>query len=152
MYDVGMITNEGIEDRCVMNRRSFLGRVALAGSGVLLGSVPSTTALIPKANKPNILFVLIDDMGWKDISCAGSTYYNTPHIDRLASEGVRFLNAYSPAPVCTPSRGAIFSGCESRAWQASPVECVQVLAEKPSLKAIVHLTLDRCRLACMKLT
>ncbi|MCP4311891.1 MAG: sulfatase-like hydrolase/transferase, partial [Bacteroidetes bacterium] len=59
---------------------------------------------------PNILFILIDDMGWKDISCAGSSYYETPNIDKLASAGMRFLNAYSPAPVCTPTRGAIFSG------------------------------------------
>ena len=59
---------------------------------------------------PNILFVLIDDLGWKDMGCAGSTYYETPNIDRLAEEGVRFLNAYSSSPVCSPSRGAIFSG------------------------------------------
>jgi len=64
---------------------------------------------------PNILFILIDDMGWKDISCAGSSYYETPNIDKLASEGKRFLNAYSPAPVCTPTRGAIYSGkCPAR--------------------------------------
>jgi arylsulfatase A len=60
--------------------------------------------------QPNILFILIDDMGWKDISCAGGSYYETPNIDKLALQGVRFLNAYSPAPVCAPSRGAIFSG------------------------------------------
>jgi len=60
--------------------------------------------------QPNILFILIDDMGWKDISIAGSSYFETPNIDKLALQGVRFLNAYSPAPVCTPSRGAIFSG------------------------------------------
>ncbi len=60
--------------------------------------------------QPNILFILIDDMGWKDISCAGSSYYETPNIDKLAEHGMRFLNAYSAAPVCTPSRGAIFSG------------------------------------------
>ena len=54
-------------------------------------------------------------MGWKDISCAGSSYYETPNIDKLASAGIRFLNAYSPAPVCTPTRGAIFSGkCPGR--------------------------------------
>jgi arylsulfatase A-like enzyme len=65
--------------------------------------------------QPNILFILIDDMGWKDISCAGSSYYETPNIDKLALQGMRFLNAYSPAPVCTPSRGAIFSGkCPAR--------------------------------------
>ncbi len=62
------------------------------------------------AAKPNILFILIDDMGWKDISCAGSTYYETPHIDSMAAEGMRFVNAYSAAPLCAPSRGAIFSG------------------------------------------
>ena len=59
---------------------------------------------------PNILFILIDDMGWKDLGCTGSNYYETPNIDRLASSGMLFLNAYSPAPVCTPTRGAIFSG------------------------------------------
>jgi len=64
---------------------------------------------------PNILLILIDDMGWKDIGCAGSEYFETPNIDRLASNGMRFLNAYSPAPVCTPTRGAIFSGkCPAR--------------------------------------
>ena len=93
-----------------MNRRHFLHLATLAGCGSLSGCVPETVRLTAKANKPNILFVLIDDMGWKDIVCAGSTYYETPHIDKLASEGVRFLNAYSAAPVCTPSRGAIFSG------------------------------------------
>ncbi len=59
---------------------------------------------------PNIVLILIDDMGWKDVGYAGSTYYDTPNIDRLATEGIQFTNAYSPAPVCTPSRGAIFSG------------------------------------------
>jgi arylsulfatase A len=64
---------------------------------------------------PNILLIIIDDMGWKDISCAGSSYYETPNIDKLALQGMRFLNAYSPAPVCTPTRGAIFSGkCPAR--------------------------------------
>jgi arylsulfatase A len=70
----------------------------------------SRPSAITTTEKPNILFILIDDMGWKDIGCSGSTYYETPHIDELASEGIRFLNAYSAAPVCTPSRGAIFSG------------------------------------------
>jgi len=60
--------------------------------------------------KPNIVLILIDDMGWKDVSYAGSTFYNTPNIDQLAAEGVHFTNAYSAAPVCTPSRGAIYSG------------------------------------------
>jgi arylsulfatase A-like enzyme len=49
-------------------------------------------------------------MGWKDVSYAGSTFYETPNIDQLASEGVFSFNACSPACVCTPSRGGIFSG------------------------------------------
>jgi arylsulfatase A-like enzyme len=96
-----------------MNRRHFFSFVVLACAALSACSpIPGGAA---PANSPNILFILIDDMGWKDISCAGSTYYDTPHIDRLASQGMRFLNAYSAAPVCTPSRGAIFSGkCPAR--------------------------------------
>lgn len=62
------------------------------------------------SSSPNIVLILIDDMGWKDVGYAGSTFYDTPNIDKLASEGMYFTNAYSPAPVCTPSRGGIFSG------------------------------------------
>jgi len=61
-------------------------------------------------SSPNIVLILIDDMGWKDVGYAGSSFYDTPNIDKLASEGMYFTNAYSPAPVCTPSRGGIFSG------------------------------------------
>ncbi len=93
-----------------MNRRHFLHLATLAGCGALSGCASKTLASTAKTDKPNILFILIDDMGWKDIGCSGSTYYETPHIDKLASEGIRFLNAYSAAPVCNPSRGAIFSG------------------------------------------
>jgi len=98
-----------------VNRREFLHVAALAGCGVLSGGAAKTGRTTAKTDRPNILFILIDDMGWKDIGCAGSSYYDTPHIDKLASEGIRFLNGYSAAPVCTPSRGAIFSGkCPAR--------------------------------------
>lgn len=60
--------------------------------------------------KPNVVFILTDDQGWKDLSCTGSLYYRTPHIDRLAEDGVLFTQAYSAAPICSPSRGAIYSG------------------------------------------
>ena len=93
-----------------MKRRDLLKFVTVAGGGLLAGSAPGTTSSEETSRQPNIVFVLIDDLGWKDIACSGSKYYETPHIDKLASEGVRFLNAYSPAPVCSPSRGAIYSG------------------------------------------
>ena len=58
----------------------------------------------------NVLFILVDDLGWKDLSCYGSSFYETPNIDRLASMGSRFTQAYSAHPVCSPTRAAIMTG------------------------------------------
>ena len=60
--------------------------------------------------RPNIILFLIDDLGWKDIGCQGSTYYQTPNIDRLASSGVRFTDAYAACAVCSPTRAAVLTG------------------------------------------
>lgn len=59
---------------------------------------------------PNIIFVLVDDMGYADLGCMGARDIRTPHIDRLASEGVRFTDFYANAPVCTPTRAAFITG------------------------------------------
>jgi len=61
-------------------------------------------------DKPNFIFILIDDMGWKDVRCCGSTFYETPNLDRMANEGVRFTNAYASCPVCSPTRASILTG------------------------------------------
>ncbi len=58
----------------------------------------------------NILFFLIDDLGWADVGCNGSTFYETPNVDRLAGEGMRFTDAYAANPVCTPTRASIMTG------------------------------------------
>lgn len=60
--------------------------------------------------KPNIVFILIDDLGWKDIACYGSEFYETPNLDKLALEGMRFTDAYAACPVCSPTRASIMSG------------------------------------------
>ena len=60
--------------------------------------------------RPNVIFILIDDLGWKDLGCYGSTFYQTPHIDRLAEEGMRFTNGYAACNVCSPTRAAIMTG------------------------------------------
>ena len=60
--------------------------------------------------KPNIIFFLIDDMGWRDLSCMGSKFYESPAIDKLASEGVLFSRAFEAAPRCVPSRLSILTG------------------------------------------
>jgi arylsulfatase A-like enzyme len=64
--------------------------------------------------KPNIIFVLVDNLGYGDIGCFGSTKHRTPHIDRLGEEGIRLTSFYSSAPVCTPSRASFLTGCYPR--------------------------------------
>ena len=61
-------------------------------------------------SRPNILFVLIDDMGWMDLGCQGNDNLHTPNIDALAKDGIRFTDAYAPAPVCSPTRASIMTG------------------------------------------
>ncbi|MBM4025095.1 MAG: hypothetical protein FJ280_06745, partial [Planctomycetes bacterium] len=61
------------------------------------------------AQKPNIVLILADDLGWADLGCYGSDLHETPHLDRLATEGVRFTQAYA-MPVCSPSRAALLTG------------------------------------------
>src|SRR5215472_6132666 len=60
--------------------------------------------------RPNILFILADDLGYADVSCYGRRDFATPHIDRLAAEGVRFTQAYANSAVCTASRVALMTG------------------------------------------
>ena len=62
------------------------------------------------AQKPNIIYIMTDDLGYADLSCYGRKDYQTPHLDKLASEGIKFTNAYSAAPVCTPTRVAFMTG------------------------------------------
>ncbi|MDB6118349.1 MAG: N-acetylgalactosamine 6-sulfate sulfatase, partial [Verrucomicrobiaceae bacterium] len=63
-----------------------------------------------QARQPNVVFMLIDDMGWTDLGCYGSKYYETPAIDKLAREGMRFTQAHSACTVCSPTRSAIMTG------------------------------------------
>ena len=62
------------------------------------------------ADKPNILLILADDLGARDLGCFGSTFYETPNLDRLAARGVRLTNAYSASPLCSPTRSSILTG------------------------------------------
>ena len=60
--------------------------------------------------KPNILFILADDFGWSQLGCYGSDFYETPHIDRLARQGMKFTDTYAACPVCSPTRASIMTG------------------------------------------
>ncbi len=62
------------------------------------------------AGRPNILYILADDLGWRDLSCYGSSFYETPNLDRLAARGMKFTDAYAACPVCSPTRASILTG------------------------------------------
>ena len=71
----------------------------------LMAQTPAQTE-----NRPNIIFLLLDDMGYADVGAYGNTYHRTPHIDRLAKEGMRFTDSYAAAPNCSPTRASILTG------------------------------------------
>jgi len=60
--------------------------------------------------KPNFIFILLDDFGWKDLGAYGSTFYRTPNMDRLCAEGMQFTDAYASCPVCSPTRASVLTG------------------------------------------
>jgi arylsulfatase A len=92
-----------------MNRRNFL---KIAGFSAAACALPgcSMNRLANGKEKPNIVFILADDLGNHDLSCTGSKYYRTPNIDKLASESMRFINAHASFPTCAPSRMSIVTG------------------------------------------
>jgi len=61
-------------------------------------------------SQPNFIFILIDDLGWRDLTCYGSEFYETPNLDRLAAQGISFSDAYAACPVCSPTRASIMTG------------------------------------------
>ncbi|MGF1579225.1 MAG: sulfatase [Gemmataceae bacterium] len=91
-------------------RRQVLVIGSLAIAFLVSVSAPSSFAGTKKARKPNFVFFLIDDMGWTDAKCYGSSFYHTPNIDKLARSGVRFTNGYAACPVCSPTRLSIMTG------------------------------------------
>lgn len=89
--------------------RYFAG-ILLASCAAALAFSTSNQVLAADAEQPNIVLILIDDMGWTDLSCMGSTYYETPSIDKLAASGMRFTYGYSACTVCSPTRAAVLTG------------------------------------------
>ena len=93
-----------------MNRREFF---KLAALGTATAALPGRWTL-PAASAPkkptNIVLIMIDDLGWMDLHCQGNERLDTPNIDKLALQGMRFTDAYAAAPVCSPTRAAIMTG------------------------------------------
>ncbi|MDB4738049.1 sulfatase-like hydrolase/transferase, partial [Verrucomicrobiales bacterium] len=77
---------------------------------IFLWAVCIVSTLGAESTKLNFVFILVDDLGKQDMSCEGSTFYQTPNIDALARSGMRFSNGYSTCQVCSPSRASIMLG------------------------------------------
>jgi len=95
----------------VKMKMSFRRSVILLVAGICINPVLAKSAVKKQASsKPNVVIVVIDDMGWRQLGCYGSEFYRSPNIDRLSESGVRFTNAYASAPVCSPTRAALITG------------------------------------------
>ena len=80
----------------------------------LLSGTISWGCLADEPKKPNVIFILVDDQGYYDLGCYGATEVKTPHVDAMAKEGLRFTDYYAAAPICSPSRAGILTGCYPR--------------------------------------
>src|SRR6516165_7990458 len=89
-------------------RRSILKTAAAGGAALAVTASQSSAQISPR--RPNIVFILADDLGYADVSCYGRRDLSTPNIDRIAAQGTRFTQAYANSPVCTASRVAIITG------------------------------------------
>jgi arylsulfatase A-like enzyme len=94
--------------QCEAAGSSRAGTALLLVWACLLSVAAPARAQSPRP--PNIVLVLIDDLGWRDLGVTGSTFYETPHIDRLAVEGARFSRFYAASPVCSPTRASVQTG------------------------------------------
>jgi len=79
-------------------------------AALLLAPLAALHAADAPKPKPNIIVILADDLGWADLSCYGSTFHESPNLDKLAAQGMRFTQAYSSSPYCSPSRAALLTG------------------------------------------
>ncbi|MGW7275708.1 sulfatase family protein [Streptomyces sp. NPDC054864] len=104
-------------DQSALSRRAFGGAVG-AGAAAAVGlpaaaearEQPFRATPRPSGGRPNILFILGDDLGWADLSSYGAPHIKTPHLDRLARQGVRFTDAYAGSATCSPTRFSLYTG------------------------------------------
>jgi arylsulfatase A-like enzyme len=131
-----------------------LKNIALAGTSALWLLLPQFA--LAEQKPPNIIFILADDLGYTDTSAYGSRYYETPNIEKLAAEGLKFTNGYSNGPNCQPTRAALISGqyaartgvytvgnIDRFDWQSRPLRPVDNLVALPQNKTTIAQSLKK---------
>jgi arylsulfatase A len=99
-----------IEKESTVNRREFVKSGSFGAAAMLFRFGDMARAGGQNKDRPNVVFILADDLGRGQVGCYGNPFYETPNIDRLAREGVRFTDAYAACPVCSPTRASIMTG------------------------------------------
>jgi arylsulfatase A-like enzyme len=134
---------------CLRGESDAVSLSAMKVLSILTALLTFATAM-HAANKPNIVFILADDLGYTDVACYGSKYYETPNIDRLAAQGMRFTDGYTCGPNCQPTRAALMSGqymprtgvytvgsIDRFDWQSRPLKPVDNVSRLPLEKITV---------------
>ena len=88
--------------------RPFASILPVLLAGAWIWDSLATAQAAPRP--PNLVLILIDDLGATDLGCYGSSFFRTPHLDRMAAEGMRFTQAYACGPVCSPTRASLMTG------------------------------------------
>ena len=118
-----------------MTRREFVRKAGLAAAAAAWARPGHCGS--PQRQRPNIVLILTDDQRWDALSCAGNAVLKTPHMDRLAAEGVRFENAFVTTPICAASRASIFTGLYERThgytFATPPVRAEHVALSYPAM-------------------
>ena len=91
-------------------RRSFIKNLVVGTATATVLPTQFLKCISSEKKPPNFLFILVDDLGWADVGCYGSKFYETPNIDNLASMGMKFTDGYAACPVCSPTRASIVTG------------------------------------------
>ncbi len=89
----------------------------------LMNAANLKEASCKRKGKPNVVFILVDDLGWRDLQCYGSDFYETPYIDAFAATAMRFTDAYSASPLCSPTRASILTGLEPGRLHLTTASC-----------------------------
>ena len=108
------LQSRGLELRSLDSGGSGVRRMSLMPNApcilLIKLSLAAGLGIAASAAPPNVVFFLADDLGWRDLGCYGSQFYETPSIDGLAASGARFTQAYAACPVCSPTRASIMTG------------------------------------------
>ena len=97
-----------------LRRRDFLRAVALGGAAMAAAEASRSAEARPAPAAPNFIVILCDNLGYGDVGCFGSRKNRTPHLDKMAADGMRFTSFYATSGVCTPSRASLMTGCYPR--------------------------------------